>query len=68
MHEYVYVGTLLRLSQSFIEGFHDEKSTTAVLVDSKQTYDRIWRKGLLLTIQRIGIHGKKYACIKSFLT
>ena len=59
---------LFRLSQKIIDGFHDEKSTTAVFVDLKQAYDRVWRKGLLLKMQRMGIHGKMYAWIKSFLT
>ena len=59
---------LFRLSQKIIDGFHEEKSTTAVFVDLKQAYDRVWRKGLLLKMQRAGIHGKMYAWIKNFLT
>ena len=59
---------LFRLSQKIIDGFHEEKSTTAIFVDLKQAYDRVWRKGLLLKMQRAGIHGKMYAWIKNFLT
>ena len=59
---------LFRLSQRIIDGFHREESTTAVFVDLKQAYDRVWRKGLLLKMQRTGIHGKMYSWIKNFLT
>ena len=59
---------LFKLSQKVIDGFHEKQSTTAIFVDLQQAYDRIWRKGLLLKMQRIGIHGKMYNWIKHFLT
>ena len=59
---------LFRLSQRVIDGFHNKKSTTAVFVDLQQAYDRVWRKGLLLKMQRLGIKGKIYNWIKNFLT
>jgi len=59
---------LFRLSQSIIDGFHEGKSTTGIFVDLKQAYDRVWRKGLLLKMQRTGVHGRMYARIKNFLT
>ena len=59
---------LFRLSQRIIDGFHNKKSTTAVFVDLQQAYDRVWRKGLLLKMQRLGIKGKIYNWIKNFLT
>ena len=59
---------LFKLSQKVIDGFHEKQSTTAIFVDLQQAYDRIWRKGLLLKMQRIGIHGNLYLWIKNFLT
>ena len=59
---------LFRLSQRIIDGFHDKKSTTAVFVDLQQAYDRVWRKGLLIKMQKMGIKGKLYSWIKDFLT
>ena len=59
---------LFKLSQKVIDGFYDKQSTTAIFVDLQQAYDRIWRKGLLLKMQKIGIHGKMYDWIKHFLT
>ena len=39
---------LFRLSQRIIDGFQRKQHTTAVFVDLRQAYDRVWRKGLLL--------------------
>ena len=58
---------LFRLVQSIQDGFQEGHSTTAVFVDFQQAYDRVWRKGLLLKMQRLGIKGKMYSWIKDFL-
>ena len=55
---------LFRLVQGIIDGFHDKKHRTAVFVDLQQAYNRVWRKGLLLKMQSIGIHGKMHSWIK----
>ena len=39
-----------------------------MFVDLQQAYDRVWRKGLLMKLNDIGIHGKMYNWIKFFLT
>ena len=59
---------LFRLTQRIIDGFQKGESTTAVFVDLKQAYDRVWRKGLLLKLQNMGVKGNMYSWIKSFLT
>ena len=59
---------LFRLSQKIIDGFHRGKNTTAIFVDLQQAYDRVWRKGLLSKMQKLGIHGNMYQWIKNFLT
>ena len=59
---------LFRLTQKIIDGFHDNKQTTAIFVDLKQAYDRVWRKGLLYKMMEAGVHGNLYRWIKSFLT
>ena len=58
---------LFRLCQDIQDGFQDSKHTTAVFIDLQQAYDRVWRKGLLLKMQRMGICGKIYHWIKNFL-
>ena len=59
---------LFRLTQRIIDGFQRGEQTTAVFVDLQQAYDRIWRKGLLLKLQNLGVKGNMYSWIKLFLT
>ena len=59
---------LFKLSQKVIDGFQKKHHTTAVFVDLKQAYDRVWRKGLFQKMFRSGIHGNMYVWLKSFLT
>ena len=49
---------LFRLVQNVIDGFQSQKNTTAVFIDLQQAYDRVWRKGILLKMSIVGIHGK----------
>ena len=59
---------LFRLTQKVIDGFQEKQHTTAIFVDLQQAYDRIWRTGLLLKMQNMGIKGNLYIWIKSFLS
>ena len=59
---------LFKLSQKILDGFQKKHHTTAVFVDLKQAYDRVWRKGLLLKMKNAGIHGNLYKWMKAFLT
>ena len=59
---------LFRMSQRILDGFQRKQHTTAVFVDLKQAYDRVWRKGLLLKMRTAGINGNLYQWIKQFLT
>ena len=59
---------LFRFIQSTLDGFQENKTTFAVFIDLQQAYDRVWRKGLLMKMSNIGIHGKMFKWIHSFLT
>ena len=59
---------LFRFVQSTIDGFQKEQNTTAVFIDLQQAYDRVWRKGLLMKMDKIGVHGKMLQWIHAFLT
>ena len=59
---------LFRMTQQIIDGFHQKKSTVGIFVDLQQAYDRVWRKGLFIKMQNIGIHGNLYKWIKNFLS
>ena len=59
---------LFRITQRILDGFQKEEHTAAVFIDLQQAYDRVWRKGLFLKMQNLGIKGNLYNWIKSFLT
>lgn len=53
--------------QAVKDGFHRKMSTAAVFIDFTAAYDRVWRKLLLHKLQLIGITGKLFKWLKSFL-
>ena len=59
---------LFRLAQEVIDGFQTKKDTSAIFIDLQQAYDRIWRKGLLIKMQKLGINGKMIKWVEAFLT
>ena len=59
---------LFRMTQTIIDGFQDKKDTTAIFIDLKQAYDKVWRKGLLMKMQKVGVDGKMLDWIQAFLT
>ena len=59
---------LYRLTQEVIDGFQAKKDTAAIFIDLQQAYDRIWRKGLLIKMQKLGINGKMIKWVEAFLT
>ena len=61
------IDQLIRLAQQTADAFQQKKSVAAVFVDLKQAYDHVWRDGLLLKMQKIGIQGNMYNWIRNFL-
>ena len=61
------VDQLFRLTQRIHDGFQSKKHTLGVFVDLQQAYDRVWRKGLLVKLNNMGIHGNLYNWIKFYL-
>ncbi|MCP4271485.1 MAG: reverse transcriptase-like protein, partial [Gammaproteobacteria bacterium] len=59
---------LFRFVQSTMDGFQQGKHTSAVFIDLQQAYDRVWRKGLLIKMRNMGIHGKMLQWIHAFLS
>ena len=60
---------LIHFTHSVIDPWQSGSHTVhvAVFVDLRQAYDRVWRRGLLLKLQRLGVTGKMYWWIKEFL-
>ena len=59
---------LFLLTQSVKDSFLHKRNSVAAFVDFQQAYDRVWRKGLLLKMQNMGIHGKMYQWVKNYLS
>ena len=59
---------LFRFVQSTMDGFQQGKHTSAVFIDLQQAYDRVWRKGILMKMVNIGIHGTMLQWIHVFLS
>ena len=59
---------LFRLVQSTLQGFKEEKHTFGVFLDLQQAYDKVWRKGLLVKMLRMGIHRCMFNWIQAFLS
>ncbi|GFS16664.1 RNA-directed DNA polymerase from [Elysia marginata] len=58
---------LFKLTQDIQVNFQEGKSTVTIFLDLQQSYDRVWRKGLLKKMTNLRVHGKIYKWIKSFL-
>ena len=58
---------LIHFTHSVIDAWQSGSHTVAVFVDLRQAYDRVWRRGLLLKLQRPGVTGKMYWWIKEFI-
>ena len=61
------VDALLRLTQDIIDGFNKKESTAALFIDIEKAYDSIWHEGLLYKLKELGIRGRVWEWIKSFL-
>jgi hypothetical protein len=55
------------LAQEVDNGFQDKNKTIAVFFDFTQAFDRVWKDGLLLKLQRKGIWSKLFSWIKNLL-
>ena len=58
---------LLRLVQSIIQGFNDGHVTVGVFIDMEKAFDSVWRNGLLAKLHDMGITGKIWGWLQSFL-
>ena len=58
---------ILHLVQDVCNGFNDEESTVAVLIDMEKACDSVWREGLLFKLFNMGIVGRVWQWIFAFL-
>jgi ribonuclease HI/endonuclease/exonuclease/phosphatase family metal-dependent hydrolase len=55
------------LSQIIEDSFQEQKVTLAAFVDLTKAFDKVWKDGLLVKLQRGGICGNMYRWTKSYL-
>ena len=58
---------ILRLHDDVYKAIPNKRSTLAVFLDLEKAYDRVWRDGLLYKFGSLGITGKMFRWIRSFL-
>jgi hypothetical protein len=58
---------LIRFTLEIEDAYQRKERVIATLIDLKQAYDHIWRKGLLFNMQKIRITGHMYKWIIDFL-
>ena len=50
------------------EGFANKESTLACFVDLEKAYDSVWREGLMVKLSKLGVKGRMWSWIFSFLS
>lgn len=50
------------------KGFTRHEQTTAVFIDLKNAYDRVWQHKIIENIERLGLKGRIVRFVKNFLT
>ena len=58
---------LLRITQDIYNGFNNKEHTAALFIDIEKAYDSVWREGLMYKLHGLGIRGRIWGWIKSFL-
>lgn len=59
---------LINLENCVNKGFANKENTVAVFLDIQKAYDMVWRKGVLIKLQGLGVAGKMVRWIDSFLS
>ena len=58
---------LLRITQDIYNGFNNREHTAALFIDIEKAYDSVWREGLMYKLHGLGIRGRIWSWIRSFL-
>ena len=58
---------ILDMCLDAMKGFSEKKSTAAAFIDLEGAFDAVWRKGLLHKLRLLGVKGRLYKAIESFL-
>ncbi len=58
---------ILRLSEAAKQGMQERAHTLASFIDLKSAYDSVWRSGLEAKLYHLGVRGKMYCWLASFI-
>ena len=58
---------LNRLDLQIKSDIIDSKTIIGLFIDFEKAFDSVWKRGLIVKLQKIGIHGKSLALIDNFL-
>lgn len=58
---------VLKLVQDIKKGLYNGEMTAACFIDMEKAYDSVWREGLMLKLADLGIKGRMWGWIYSFL-
>ena len=59
---------LVGLESSVNKAFSNKESTLAVFLDIHKAYDMVWRKGVIIKLQKMGVGGRMSRWIDNFLS
>ena len=59
---------LLTFVQSIFNRFNQKESTVAVFIDLEKAFNSVWREGLLVKLAHVGVKGKLWTWINTFLS
>ena len=59
---------VLKLVQDIKEGFNNGEATAVCSIDLEKTYDSVWREGVRVKLADMGINGRMWSWVKSFLS
>ena len=62
------INQLIHLSHLVYKGLDDEKKIALVFMDITKAFDKIWHKGLVYKLYKIGIRGKFLKLFRSYLS
>ena len=58
---------ILRLTQDTFNVFNNKEHIFALFIDIEKAFDSVWREGLMFKLHKLGIGGRMWKWIKSFI-
>jgi hypothetical protein len=67
-HIFSRTDALLTFVQSIFNRFNQKESIVAVFIDLEKAFNSVWREGLLVKLAHVGVKGKLWTWINTFLS